>query len=90
MKPASGFPGEEVAFADDIDRVAMAIESRRRELIAQPLSRIYRELAKAAIESLGRTYDDTRPPAEFSLTPTMLAARRWSSGPSTPPNPVQE
>lgn len=35
-----------------IDNVAKAMETRRRELIAQPLNRIWPELARAAIEAM--------------------------------------
>jgi hypothetical protein len=35
-----------------VDRVARAMESKRRELIAQPLSRIWGELAIAGIEAM--------------------------------------
>jgi hypothetical protein len=37
-----------------IDRVAEAMRLRRRELIAQPLERIWRELAKTAIGEMGK------------------------------------
>lgn len=35
-----------------IDRVANAMEARRRELIAKPLASIWPELAKAAVEAM--------------------------------------
>lgn len=35
-----------------IDKVAQAMKNKRRELIAQPLDRIWAELAKTAIETL--------------------------------------
>ncbi|ASW06331.1 hypothetical protein [Rhizobium sp. 11515TR] len=35
-----------------IERAAKAMEERRRELIGQPLARIWDELAKAAIEAM--------------------------------------
>lgn len=35
-----------------IDKVALAMKDKRRELIAQPLDRIWPDLAKAAIEAL--------------------------------------
>jgi hypothetical protein len=38
-----------------IERVARALEARRQDLIAQPISRIYDELAKAAIEAMRPT-----------------------------------
>lgn len=35
-----------------VERVARAMEARRRELIAQPLARVWNELARAAIASM--------------------------------------
>ena len=35
-----------------IERVALAIETKRRELNAHPLARVYSELARAAIEAM--------------------------------------
>ncbi len=35
-----------------IERAALAMEARRRELIAQPLARLWPELARAAIQAM--------------------------------------
>ncbi len=40
-----------------IERAAKAMEERRRELIGQPLARIWDELAKAAIEAIREPTD---------------------------------
>jgi len=50
---------------DLLPRVAKAMSDRRQELIAQPLSRIWEELAKVAIEEVNREppmleYDPTQ------------------------------
>jgi hypothetical protein len=37
-----------------LELVSLAMKARRRELIAQPLDRIWGELAKTAIEEIGR------------------------------------
>jgi len=41
-----------------IERVAQAMEDRRRELIGQPLARIWDKLAKAAIEAIKTTREE--------------------------------
>jgi hypothetical protein len=42
---------------DQIKRVAEAIKQRRDELIAQPLSRVYEQLAMAAIAAMAPPED---------------------------------
>jgi hypothetical protein len=60
-----------------VERVAAKMSERRRELIAQPLNRVWDELARAAIEAMV-PFVNEMPPARLIGTSDTDPGRIWS------------